>query len=249
MKRSRLNAVGTLVLAALPALLVPASSQALAAGSAKSGATEVMVRVEGISSTLLPETAVATKASTIVKDGKSADACEGDTAAVALQDATKGHWTAGTFSSGLGYPVIGIKGEDYPFTSSYYWSFWVDGKPGTTGICGAKLHQGEHLLFDPQCSAEVATSCPQGNFDPPVLSIVAPKRAKAGKAVTLGVFSLANFTGKSSPAAGVKVSAAGHTLTTGSSGKAKLTFAKAGSYRVTATSPGSIRDELVVKVS
>ncbi|HEX3850908.1 MAG TPA: DUF4430 domain-containing protein, partial [Polyangiaceae bacterium] len=182
-------------------------------------------------------------------DGKSSDSCEGDTAAVALQDATKGKWTAGTFSSGLGYPVSGIKGEEYTFTSTYYWSFWADGKPATTGICGAKLHSGEHLLFFPQCSSETESDCTKGNFDPSVLSLSAPKKAHAGKAVTLSVSALANFTGKASPASGVKLSAAGHTATTGSTGKAKLTFAKAGSYHVTATSQGSITDELVVKVA
>jgi hypothetical protein len=245
MKKSRLTAVGALALAVIPVLAIPASSSAAAA---KSGGTQVTVRVEGISSTLLGETTVATKASSIVKDGKSADACEGNTAAVALQDATKASWTAGPFSSGLGYPVLGIKGEEYPFTSNYYWSFWADGKPATTGICGAKLHKGEHLLFFPQCASETEASCTKGNFDPPVLALAGPKKGHVGKAVTITASALANFTGKPAPGAGVKLSAAGHTVTTGSTGKAKLTFAKAGSYRVTATSPGSIRDELVVKV-
>lgn len=245
MNKTRLNAVGALALAAVAAIAIPASAPA----AGKSGGMQVSVRVEGISSTLIAETTVEAKAATIVKDGKSSDACEGDTAAVALQDATKGRWTAGTFSSGLGYPLIGIKGEEYPFTSTYYWSFWTDGKPATTGICSAKLHRAEKLLFFPQCSSEAATGCAKGNFDPPVLSLSAPKKAHVGKPLTLSVSALANFTGKATPGTGVKLTAAGKTVTTGSTGKAKLTFAKPGSFRVTATSPGSIRDELVVKVA
>jgi hypothetical protein len=213
-----------------------------------SSGTRVSVRVEGISSTLLAETSVSATATSIDKDGKPADTCEGDTAAVALQDATKGSWTAGTYSSGLGYPVVGIRGESYPFTSDYYWSFWVNGKPATTGICGATLHAGEHILFFPQCAEESASKCPQGQFNPAVLELTGPASARAGKAITLSVSSLANLTGKTSPGAGVKLSAAGHTVTTGASGKAKLTFAKAGSYKIVASAPNSIRDELTVKI-
>ena len=247
MKKTRLTAAGALALAASATLAIPVSASA--ARSGKPAGTHVTVRVEGISSTLIAETAVNTKTGTIVKDGKSSDACEGNTAAVALQDATKGRWSAGTFSSGLGYPVIGIKGEEYPFTSNYYWSFWVDGKPATTGICGAKLHKGERLLFFPQCASETEASCTKGNFDPPVLDLTGPKKAHVGKPITLSVSELANFTGKAALGKGVKLTAAGKTVTTGSTGKAKLTFSKAGSYRILATSPGSIRDELVVKVA
>jgi hypothetical protein len=205
--------------------------------------------VEGLSKTLLPETTVVTKAKTIDRDGKPADVCEGDTGAVALEDATHGHWTAGAFYSGLGYSVEGIEGESYPFSSSYYWSYWIDDKPATTGICAA-LHAKEKLLFFPQCSQESASSCPQGMFAPAVL-LVKPsaKKAHAGRAVAFSVSALANLTGKPSPGAGVKLTGGGRSATTDASGKAKLTFAKAGSYRVVASAPDSVRDEITVRVT
>jgi hypothetical protein len=254
MHHSRILAVGAFAAAALLAVLAPLAGQASAGRAAHSEPfrgirIHVDVRVEGITSTLLAETEVRAKAASVDKDGKPTDTCEGDTAAVALQDATHGNWTAGTFSSGLGYPVMAIKGESYPFTSSYYWSFWVDNKPATTGICGVTLKKGDRLLFFPQCSQEAATSCPQGMFDPNVLALSAPKRARVGKAITVSVSALANLTGKASPASGVKLSAAGRTLTTGASGKAKLTFAKAGRYRILASAQNAIRDELTVRVS
>jgi hypothetical protein len=250
MKHSRLIAVGAFAAAALPVLALPVAGQASSDRAVQSSAgTHVSVRVEGISSTLLPETAVSAKAASIDKDGKPTDTCEGDTAAVALQDATHGHWTAGTFSSGLGYPVIGVRGEEYPFTSSYYWSFWVDGRPATTGICGATLKKGDRLLFFPQCSREVVASCPRGMFNPSVLALSAPRSARAGRTIAVSVSALANLTGKASSASGVKLSAAGHTVTTGASGKARLTFVKAGSYRILASAPNAIRDELTVRVS
>ncbi|HEU0249890.1 MAG TPA: DUF4430 domain-containing protein [Solirubrobacteraceae bacterium] len=251
MKHSRILAVGASAAATLTLLTVSLTATPVLAksGAHGKGGTPVEVRVEGLAKTLLPETLVGTKAASIVKDGKPADVCSGDTAAVALQDATKGSWVAGTFSSGLGYPVTAILGESYPFTSNYYWSFWIDNKPATTGICGATLHPGDKVLFFPQCSQESASACPQGMFDPAVLEIKAAAKAKVGKAVAMSVSALANFTGKPSPGAGVKLAAAGKTVTTDASGKAKLKFAKAGSYKIVASAANSVRDELTVKVS
>jgi hypothetical protein len=252
MKHVRTLAASASAAAAVSLLVVALGvSPALAASGGKGGGkgTSASIRIEGISKTLLAETTLQVKAASIVKDGKPADVCEGVTAAAALQEATKGSWTAGTFSAGLGYPVVGIFGESYPFTSSYYWSFWIDDKPGTVGICGATLHAKEKLLFFPQCSQESASACPQGMFDPPVLSLKGATHVRVGHPLNLSVFSLANFTGKSSPAAGAKVTGGGKTVTTGKSGKAKLKFAKPGTYTVLATATESVRDELSVKVT
>jgi hypothetical protein len=72
---------------------------------------------------------------------------------------------------------------------------------------------------------------------------------RVGHPLNLSVFSLANFTGKSTPAAGAKVSGGGHSATTSAAGKAKLKFAKPGTYKVVATATESVRDELTVKVT
>jgi len=252
MKHSRTLALGVLAAASLSvsALALPLAAQASpGAAVAKSSGTPANIRVEGISKTLLAETTVLTRAASIDPDGKPADTCEGDTAAVALQDATHGHWTAGSYFSGLGYSVAGILGESYPFTSSYYWSFWVNGKVASAGICGTALHRGEKLLFFPQCSQESASACPQSMFDPAVLAIKAAAKVKVGKALAVNVSALANLTGKPSPGAGVKLGAGGKTVTTDASGKAKLKFIKAGRYKIVASAPNSVRDELTVKVS
>lgn len=249
MKHSRTLAVGAFAAAALSSLALPLAGQASSGKVGRPSGTPANVRVEGLSKTLVPEMTVDAKPKTIDKDGKPADVCEGASGAVALEDATHGHWVAGGFFSGLGYSVEGIEGESYSFSSSYYWSFWIDNKPGTTGICAA-LHAKEKLLFFPQCSQESAAACPQGMFDPAVLLIKSSaKKAHAGKAVTFSVEALANLTGKLSPGAGVKLSGGGHSAMTDASGKAKLTFAKAGTYKVVASAPNSVRDELTVKVS
>lgn len=222
------------------------SGPAFAAKS--SGGTRVDIRVEGMHSTLLPETTLSVKARSIDPDGKPSDTCEGDTAAVALQVATKGKWKAGAYYSGLGYSVEGLFGESYSFTSAYYWSFWVDGKVASAGICGATLQTGEHLLFFPQCSKESAEQCPDGLFDPPVLEVGGPKRARVGKTIAVRVRSLENLTGKPSPGAGVKLQLGKQTVTTNAAGKARLRLTKTGKAHILASEPGAIRDELTVSV-
>jgi hypothetical protein len=244
-----LKAACALATTAALALVAPLAAQAGSAQAVAAAGAKVTVRVEGVSSTLLAQTSVSTQSTSIDKDGKSADACTGDTAAVALQDATHGDWTAGPYSASLGYPVIGIRGESHAFTSPYYWSFWVDDKPATTGICGATLHSGESVLFFPQCSEESASKCPQGLFNPAVLDLSGPTSASVGKPVAFAVKALSNLTGKASAGAHVKLSAAGQSVKTSSSGKASLTFRHAGSYKVVATASDSIRDELTVRVS
>lgn len=251
MKHSRLIVLGA-SLAALSSLTVlwpgaAAADQAGKAAARHAKGVSVSLRVEGLHKTLL-NTVVDARAQSIDPDGKPADTCEGLTAAAALQQATKGGWTAGSYFSGLGYPVVGIFGESYPFTSAYYWSFWVDGKVASAGICTTALHPSERLLFFPQCSKESAAQCPDGLFNPAVLEVKGPTRVRAGKTTVVKVLSRANLTGKPSPGAGVRVSGAGHTVTTGSSGTAKVRFAKAGRYKIVASQQGAIRDELTVIV-
>jgi hypothetical protein len=246
--RFRLVLLGGALAVLCAALAGPIVDVSDARARSHSPGTRVTVRVEGAGRTLLLPTTVDAVAKPIDPDGKRADTCEGDTVAVALQDATHGHWTAGKYYSGLGYPVEGILGESHPFSSPYYWALWLDGKPSTAGICTAKLHAGEQILFFPACSKESASACPQGLFDPPVLDLSGPARARAGKAFTVRVRSLAFLDGRASPGAGVKVRAGARTLTTDSSGTARVRFAKRGRYRIVASASGAIRDELTVTV-
>ncbi|MHB8492598.1 MAG: hypothetical protein ACYDA6_10365 [Solirubrobacteraceae bacterium] len=246
--------IRTLVTAGACAAMTMCAALALLGGIANArpashGArTPIDIRVEGAKKTLLAETALNVEAERIDPDGKPADTCEGATAAAALQEATRGDWAAGAYYSGLGYSVAGIIGESHPFSSPYYWSFWVDGKTSTTGICSVKLQPHMHLLFFVQCSQQSAAQCPEGLFEPPVLALSGPQRARAGKALTLRVSSLANATGKPGPGAGVTLTWRGGSATTNASGVAKVRLRKAGRYTIVATAAGAIRDELTVRV-
>lgn len=249
MKHSRLivprPSAAALVLALAAALAVPTAT--VASSPSKGKAVSVGLRVEGMHATLLDAT-VKAHATSIDPDGKPADTCEGLTAAAALQEGTQGKWSAGEYFSGLGYSVVGIFGESYPFTSPYYWSFWVDGKVASAGICTVALHPSQRLLFFPQCSKQSASECPQGLFDPAVLELKGRTRVRAGKTVTFKVLSRENLTGKPTPGKGVSIAAAGHTVLTGASGTAKLRFARAGRYKVVANGQDMVRDELTVTV-
>jgi adhesin HecA-like repeat protein len=238
-----------LVLGALvgTALATTGVAAADAVRATKSG-TRVSVRVEGIKRTLVSATTLTTRSRPIDPDGRPADSCTGDTAAVALQDATQGRWTAGKYSPSLGYPVVGIKGESHSFSSAYYWALWINGKAASTGICGATLHAGDHILFFVQCSMSTASQCPDGSLKPPVLALRGPNRARAGRTVTVTVRALDNASGKPSAASTATVRAAGKAFHVNSRGQAKLSFARTGRYVVVATAAGSVRDEKTIVV-
>jgi len=79
-------------------------------------AADVTVRVEGAKTSLVSERTVSTTSQAVVKDGDASHGCPGDSAAGALEQATKGRWTA-AYSDGLGYYVTGIAGEPWTVRS------------------------------------------------------------------------------------------------------------------------------------
>jgi hypothetical protein len=208
------------------------------------GPATVTVRVEGPTETLVNPTQVLTTTAPVVKDGNQADSCTGTSAAGALQLATKGNWD-GNWFSGLGYSVETIEGQSFPFTQPFYWSFWLDGKPATTGICEAELSSGDSILFFPECFSETSGVCPPA---PNPLGIEAPAVAELGKPVTVTVTSYANATGAPSPAAGATVTGGGASATTDSSGHATVAFTSTGPLYLQASAAGAVRSEAAVCV-
>ena len=229
----------SLALAAACCALFVLASAALAAGPAT-----VTVRVEGSSETLLQPTLVTTTTAPVVKDGNSAHSCTGTSAAGALQLATGGNWN-GEWFSGLGYSVETIEGQSFPFTQPFYWSFWLDGKPATTGICEAELSSGDSILFFPECFSETIGVCPPA---PNPLGIEAPTVAEVGAPIAVTVTSYANATGTPSPAVGAAVAGGGANATTNSNGHATVIFSDPGTFTLRASAAGSVRAETTVCV-
>src|SRR4029077_11819372 len=217
----------------------PLLPSALAAGPAT-----VTVRVEGPSETLVPSTQVTTTTTPVVKDGNPADSCTGTSAAGALQLATGGNWN-GQWFSGLGYSVETIEGQSFPFTQPYYWNFWLDDKPATTGICEAELNPGDSILFYPECFSTTSGVCPAS---PNPLGIEAPTVAAVGTPVTATVTSYASASGAPSPAVGATIAGSVVNATTDSGGHATFTFSAPGTFLLRVNAPGSIRTETTVCV-
>lgn len=237
------SACSRFALAALLSLCLIAPTAAQAAGAPAA----VTVRAEGVSETKLPPTEVTTDATPVVKDGNSEHSCSGFSAAGALDLATGGEW-AGKWFSGLGYSVETIKGETFSFSQKYYWSFWLNYKLATSGICETELSSGDTVLFLPECFSETAGECPE--TPPAPLSIEAPSTANAGETVDVTVKQY-KADGTSTPAIGVEVSDEANKVATDAQGHASLKLVGAGQHvlRVAPTAGSSqVRTETTVCV-
>jgi hypothetical protein len=112
-----------------------------------SSGPKVTVRVEGLKKTRLLPTLASGRSGWITKGGTPKGQCPGQSAAGALDVATKGNWTGSWSAKYQALSVIGILGEKHAFTSHNYWSIWVNNKYASSGACGITLKKGEQLLF------------------------------------------------------------------------------------------------------
>lgn len=156
------------------------ASTALAAGSAPA----VSVRVEGATKTLLhTRTVSAPTSGSITKGGTPAGTCPSDSAAGALNVATRGRWS-GSYYTGLGIDVSTILGTKLSYSKGSYWGFYVNDRLAPKGICDTKIVKGESLLFAP---------VPAKGQAPKPIVVTAPKTVTAGKPFDLRAFV---YTGK-----------------------------------------------------
>jgi hypothetical protein len=224
-------------------LLVP--SCALAAGSPAA----VSVRVEGLTATKLPATAVTTTNVPVVKDGKPEDSCSGTSALGALQLATAGNWSGPWEAKFNQYTIYTIEGETHEFEASasanYFWSFWLNNKESEVGACEAELQPGDQVLFFPAC---FGSGCPAS---PTPLGIEAPATANSGENVVVTVKQY-KADGSSAPVEGADVGGGGTGAITDAQGHATLKLVGDGVDTLTAngsqTGPPAVRAETKVCV-
>jgi hypothetical protein len=238
--RARPAAVLLAAGAALALALVPANTHAAASPSG-AGAT-VTVRVEGSTRTLLPATAVALNATAVIKNGVAADSCSGESAAGALQLATRGDWAGSWSASYRSYLVASIEGLAFPSTGAEYWAFWVNDAPATLGVCEYHPKAGDHVLFFPDCYGK---SCPKSAG---VLGIAAAAIATVGKPFAVTVTAYSDAKGTPAPAAGATVSGGGASATASAGGIAQLSFQRAGRFTLKVSKHNAIRTEASVCV-
>ena len=237
--RARLTLAAGAALALAGAALATQTA-AKTAGTPKGPIPDVTVRVEGLHGTLLQPTVVTLTAGSVSK-GDAADSCSTLSALGALQDATKGDWEGAWSESYREYFITSILGTAYPQTASYYWAFWLDDKPASSGACSVVPAQGSSILFFPEYDGKSKSVAV-----PNVLGLSAPASALLGKPFTVLATSYANATGKPSPARGVTLSAGSAHATTTSAGRATLTLTKPGLVEIRGSAPNLVRDEVVI---
>jgi hypothetical protein len=221
---------------------------ALAGAPAALAGPTVTVRVEGVNQTLLGPTEVTTDSTTrVIKDSNPEHSCSGASAAGALQLATAGSW-GGEWFNGLGYSVETILGETHAFEpgapANYFWSYWLDNKASTAGICEGELRAGESILFFPECFSETS-ACPAA---PNPLGISAPAVAERAAPISVSVTSYNNASGAASPAVGAAVTGGGAGAMTDAGGHATLAIPQTGKIQLQVIAPGSVRTETTVCV-
>jgi hypothetical protein len=211
------------------------------------GPATVTVRVEGVNQTLVGPTEITTTTTPVVRDGNAEHSCPGTSALGALQLATAGNWN-GTWFKGLGYSVETIAGETHAFEeqapANFFWSYWLDNKPSSTGVCEGELEAGQSILLFPDCFSETG-ACPPS---PNPLGIAAPTSVEVGSPFTVAVTSYANVSGDPSPAVGATVEGAGVSAVTDAGGKATLTLPSTGNVTLHVSAPESVRTETNVCV-
>ncbi|HTA35094.1 MAG TPA: hypothetical protein VK761_00155, partial [Solirubrobacteraceae bacterium] len=235
----------------LPKFLLLACLLSLAFASLARAAAPatVTVRVEGVDQTLLAPTTVTTSGTPVEKDGNPSHTCSGGSAAGALELATSGNWN-GEWFSGIGYSVETILGETLAFepgaAANFFWTYWLDNKESSSGICEGELSSGDSVLFFPACFSETEpSSCPVA---PNPLGVDAPSVAEAGAPFTVTVTSYANPSGAASPAVGATVSGAGAEATTNAAGQATLTLSSSGHTLLHVSAANAVRTEANVCV-
>ncbi len=208
------------------ALALGAVSTALAGPSGP----KVTIRIEGAKRTLLAtKTVRAPLSGSITKDGAPQGKCPADSAAGALNVATKGSWGGSWSSTFNDYLITKILGDTESGTQSY-WEILVNNVAASTGACEITLHAGDRLLF-----AAVPLS---GTGDP--LVIKASSTARVGKKLKVTVDAI-DAKGVPVPLAGAIVTAGGARATTNAKGVAKLAVKHAGTLILGARKKGYVR--------
>jgi hypothetical protein len=211
------------------------------AAPAAAAPSNVTVRVEGASGTLVEEGVFTTTTTPVNKRGQGD--CSGTSAAGALERGTGGDWD-GTYSSSFGsYSVDRIRSESYDFSNPNgdYWAFWVNGRAASQGVCKVELQEGDDVLFfvDRCFDAQPPDfACKNAPVRPLVLT--APASAQTGHPVEVSVAML-DGNGGSSPTDGARVTGGGIDAMTGADGRATVTFPQSGQVVLKAAKAGSVR--------
>ncbi len=219
--------------------VVPVAITAACAGPALAATTQVGVRVEGTSHTLLSQrTVTAPSTGSITKGSTPSGVCPATSAAGALSAATHGNWD-GTYSSGLGIEVTDILGTRALYAQGSYWEFFVNDRSATEGVCDTALKAGEQLLF-----AQVPA---KGKAELPIV-VSAPTTVTAGKPFDVKTFVYTGKGNATKPVTAARFARGGASVKatrTSTRGTWRLSEATPGTETLVVSAPGDIRSASV----
>jgi hypothetical protein len=208
---------------------------AIAAPAAAADPISINLRVEGQSKTIF-DGSVTTDGHTVTTQSGGTHPCDGTnngahpspgpTAIAALDDAARVNgftWDGGWFPDFEDYLVSRVADESE--TPSQFWYFALNYKLGGSGGCQTRVNQGDEVIwiFDAFSKAHI-------------LKLAGPGAATTGAPVTVSVTD-----GGAAPVPGASVGGA----QTGADGKATLSFAEAGIYRLKAERADSVRSNSI----
>lgn len=219
--------------AALVAATLAGAAVSVATAAAKT--PKVSVRVEGLSRTLVPAKLIQTRSGSVKRQGHEV---VGTTALGALNTVTHGRWT-GTWDAEFSeWELIGILGEQHPFTSKYFWAVYLDNTLASTGAGEAQLKSGDKVVF---------AALPDSDYDEELLGVAAPGSIASGSRFRVRVVYY-NAAGRAHALAGATVSLDGHSVTSGSGGIAHLRAGGSGTETLRVSDHGYVRTETSVRV-
>jgi hypothetical protein len=225
------------------ALLVGASVCSLAVAPSGAAAKTVTLRVEGATHTLVKTSRITLGTGSFDKDGNPAHSCPATSAAGALEEATNGSWS-GTWTDGLGYFVSEIRGEAHSGSPDSF-SFWLNDKLASGGVCTTELHSGDDvLIFVARCVFDAALGdC----ANKPVLPLeLRLSRRQSGDGKTLLTVIAHSVTGKASPVGKASVLRDGVWLgKTDSRGRFRLRLRAGRTVNLTAIKRGYARSDVL----
>jgi hypothetical protein len=218
-------------------LLIALAIFGVSATTASAAPVSVNLRVEGASSTIF-DGPVTTDGHTITTASSGgAQPCDGTnagafpsavpTATAALDDGARLNgftWDADWFSSFSDFSVKEVAGE--AATTTQFWGLVVNFQFSQTGGCTTKVNNGDEVLWVFDAFSKLH-----------VLKLTAPESATTGAPVTATVVDGQDGT----PVAGATIGG----KTTGADGKATLSFANSGIYKVKADKSDSVRSNSV----
>jgi hypothetical protein len=228
-----------------PGALAALLAMALLAAPAGAAPSNVTVRVEGASQTVVPRSAVTTDGAPVLAEGSNS--CSGTSAGGALYKAVAGD-LGGTWGA-FGFLLERVKGETQTAPPNSdpapFWSFWVNYRYQDQGLCAAELQEGDDVLVFADC---FSTTNKCASLTPLRIGGV-PSSVAPGQPISV---KLEEFTTKFDPgtntttttpeaAESATIRAAGQTVATDADGTAQLTFSSPGPVSIEATKAGRVR--------